>query len=175
LFLCTSIYAFEQEDVEIIYKGQCYHLNDILVDKFCPSDLIAPGTSPLLLEPQENLLQLAKESAAVQHSANNPTLHEASRTEPRLSLVREAQRMLLLTMPILLSLQHVFIDCWAAFLLESMIHADSPHACKRYPELAAVLAWTGIGHGCESCAKLLCAVLSVPSGLGSYYAVWSCL
>lgn len=46
--------------MEIVYKGNCYHLDDILVDKFCPSDLIEPGTAPLLLEQQHNAVCLAK-------------------------------------------------------------------------------------------------------------------
>jgi hypothetical protein len=49
-----------QESTEIVYKGKCYHLDDILVDKFCPSDLIEPGTAPLLLEQQHNAVCLAK-------------------------------------------------------------------------------------------------------------------
>ncbi len=43
-----------QDTIELAYKGSTYRLDDILVDKFCPSDLIEPGTAPLLLEQQSN-------------------------------------------------------------------------------------------------------------------------
>ena len=49
-----------QDSIQLAYKGNTYHLNDILVDKFCPSDLIEPGTAPLLLEQQNNALLLLK-------------------------------------------------------------------------------------------------------------------
>lgn len=49
-----------QDTIELAYKGHTYHLDDILVDKFCPSDLIAPGTAPLLLEQQHNAVALSK-------------------------------------------------------------------------------------------------------------------
>lgn len=67
-----------QEEVEIVYKGNCYHLDDILVDKFCPSDLIDPGSSPLLLQPQKNLLQLTEESVSVLQSPHGSEMREAS-------------------------------------------------------------------------------------------------
>ncbi|EIE20643.1 cytidine deaminase-like protein [Coccomyxa subellipsoidea C-169] len=50
-FLAETVTA---ESMDIVYKGNCYRLDDILVDKFCPSDLIEPGTAPLLLEQQHN-------------------------------------------------------------------------------------------------------------------------
>ena len=49
-----------QDTIQLAYKGNTYHLDDILVDKFCPSDLIEPGTAPLLLEQQHNALLLLK-------------------------------------------------------------------------------------------------------------------
>ena len=49
-----------QEDVAIVYKGHEYRLDSILVDKFWPGDLIAPGTLPLLLQPQKNPVRLGK-------------------------------------------------------------------------------------------------------------------
>lgn len=53
-----------QETIELAYKGHSYRLNDILVDKFCPSDLIEPGTAPLLLEQQRNNVHLSKSAEA---------------------------------------------------------------------------------------------------------------
>lgn len=52
-----------QDTIELAYKGSTYRLDDILVDKFCPSDLIEPGTVPLLLEQQSNAVRF---SAAAQ-------------------------------------------------------------------------------------------------------------
>ena len=49
-----------QDTIQLAYKGNTYRLDDILVDKFCPSDLIEPGTAPLLLEQQHNALLLPK-------------------------------------------------------------------------------------------------------------------
>ena len=57
---CSSL----QETIELAYKGHSYRLNDILVDKFCPSDLIEPGTAPLLLEQQHNIVHLSKSAEA---------------------------------------------------------------------------------------------------------------
>ena len=51
--------AARQEAVDLEYKGRVWRLDDILVDKFCPGDLIAPGTAPLLLQPQAHKLQLS--------------------------------------------------------------------------------------------------------------------
>ncbi|CAL8468160.1 g7699 [Coccomyxa elongata] len=65
-FLAELITA---ETMEIVYKGKCYHLDDILVDKFCPSDLIEPGTTPLLLEPQRNNVCLAEDFSATAASS----------------------------------------------------------------------------------------------------------
>ena len=53
-----------QETIELAYKGHSYRLNDILVDKFCPSDLIEPGTAPLLLEQQHNDVHFSKSAEA---------------------------------------------------------------------------------------------------------------
>ena len=57
---CSSL----QETIELAYKGHSYRLNDILIDKFCPSDLIEPGTAPLLLEQQHNNVHLSKSAEA---------------------------------------------------------------------------------------------------------------
>lgn len=67
--------------MEIVYKGNCYHLDDILVDKFCPSDLIEPGTAPLLLEPQRNALCLDEDSspAAASEALTQVLPHLSSR------------------------------------------------------------------------------------------------
>ena len=48
-----------QDTIDLAYKGSTYRLNDILVDKFCPSDLIEPGTAPLLLEQQHNAVHFS--------------------------------------------------------------------------------------------------------------------
>lgn len=53
-----------QEDVAIVYKGHVYALDSILVDKFCPGDLLAPGTLPLLLQKQRNPVRLTKAALA---------------------------------------------------------------------------------------------------------------
>ena len=53
-----------QETIELAYKGHSYRLNDILVDKFCPSDLIEPGSAPLLLEQQRNDVHFSKGAEA---------------------------------------------------------------------------------------------------------------
>ena len=53
-----------QETIELAYKGHSYRLNDILVDKFCPSDLIEPGTAPLLLEQQHNDVHFSNSAEA---------------------------------------------------------------------------------------------------------------
>ena len=53
-----------QETIELAYKGHSYRLNDILVDKFCPSDLIEPGTAPLLLEQQRNDVHFSESAEA---------------------------------------------------------------------------------------------------------------
>ena len=49
-----------QEAVDLEYKGHVWRLDAILVDKFCPGDLIAPGTAPLLLQRQQHGLRLGK-------------------------------------------------------------------------------------------------------------------
>ena len=54
-----------QEDLAIVYKGHEYALDSILVDKFHPGDLIAPGSAPLLLQRQEHRVKLGKAALAV--------------------------------------------------------------------------------------------------------------
>lgn len=68
LLIQLSVLAM-QETMEIVYKGNSYHLDDILLDKFCPSDLIEPGTAPLLLEPQRNTVCLAEDFSATAASS----------------------------------------------------------------------------------------------------------
>ncbi len=73
--------------MEIVYKGNCYHLDDILMDKFCPSDLIEPGTAPLLLEPQRNALCLDKDfNPAAASGALTQVLYNFC-TSPSLNIV----------------------------------------------------------------------------------------
>ncbi|CAK0771087.1 hypothetical protein CVIRNUC_003831 [Coccomyxa viridis] len=64
------------ETIELAYKGHSYRLNDILVDKFCPSDLIEPGSAPLLLEQQRNDVHLSKGAEATLQQ--RPELREAA-------------------------------------------------------------------------------------------------
>ena len=61
-----------QDTIELAYKGSTYRLDDILVDKFCPSDLIEPGTAPLLLQQQSNGVHLT--SAAEELLRQRPDL-----------------------------------------------------------------------------------------------------
>ena len=61
-----------QSTIELAYKGSTYRLDDILVDKFCPSDLIEPGTAPLLLEQQSNGVYFS--TAAEQLLCHHPEL-----------------------------------------------------------------------------------------------------
>ena len=50
--------------MDLEYKGHVWRLDAILVDKFCPGDLITPGSAPLLLQPQANKLKLGKAALA---------------------------------------------------------------------------------------------------------------
>ena len=69
-----------QDTIELAYKGSTYHLNDILVDKFCPSDLIEPGTAPLLLEQQHNAVQFS--TSAMEQLRQSPELQVGNHSVP---------------------------------------------------------------------------------------------
>lgn len=81
-----------QDTIELAYKGSKYCLNDILVDKFCPSDLIEPGTAPLLLEQQHNAVHFS--TSAEEKLRQSPELQVGNHSVPCInSMVHMAPRL----------------------------------------------------------------------------------